>query len=151
MAVPSKIITHLAVFSPLLLHPNFYTIIVLFFCPTSSRQYVVSQWNNNSFIHLVVCLTTGPKPLSQRALYIVRSRASSFRCEYPHPSLRSFSSFLRLFPRLPVTSVPSFIFPSITCRRRQFLRNMWPIQLAFRLLISCRIFLCSLTLSNKQQ
>jgi hypothetical protein len=25
---------------------------------------------------------------------------------------------------------------------------MWPIQLAFRLLISCRIFLCSLTLSN---
>jgi hypothetical protein len=25
---------------------------------------------------------------------------------------------------------------------------MWPIQLAFRLLISCRIFLCCLTLSN---
>ena len=25
---------------------------------------------------------------------------------------------------------------------------MWPIQLAFRFLISCRIFLCSLTLSN---
>jgi hypothetical protein len=25
---------------------------------------------------------------------------------------------------------------------------MWPIQLAFRLLISCRIFVCSLTLSN---
>jgi hypothetical protein len=25
---------------------------------------------------------------------------------------------------------------------------MWPIQLAFRLLISCRIFLCSLTRSN---
>jgi hypothetical protein len=25
---------------------------------------------------------------------------------------------------------------------------MWPIQLAFRLIISCRIFLCSLTLSN---
>jgi hypothetical protein len=25
---------------------------------------------------------------------------------------------------------------------------MWPIQLFFRLLISCRIFLCSLTLSN---
>ena len=26
---------------------------------------------------------------------------------------------------------------------------MWPIQLAFRFLISCRIFLCSLTLSNR--
>jgi hypothetical protein len=28
---------------------------------------------------------------------------------------------------------------------------MWPIQLAFRFLISCRIFLCSLTLSNTSQ
>jgi hypothetical protein len=25
---------------------------------------------------------------------------------------------------------------------------MWPMKLAFRFLISCRIFLCSLTLSN---
>jgi len=31
---------------------------------------------------------------------------------------------------------------------RQFLRKMWPIQFAFHLRISCRIFLCSLTLSN---
>jgi hypothetical protein len=55
----------------------------------------------------------------------VRSRASSFRCEYPLLSLSSSSSFLRLlyvfFPRLPVTSLP----PSITWRRRQFLRKMW--------------------------
>jgi hypothetical protein len=29
--------------------------------------------------HLVVCLTTGPKPLSKRALQIARYRASSFR------------------------------------------------------------------------
>ena len=42
----------------------------------------------------------------------------------------------------------SLILPSITCFRRQFLRKMWPIQLAFRFLISCRIFLCTLTLSN---
>jgi hypothetical protein len=100
-----------------------------------------------TFIHLlylVVCLTTGPKPLPMRALYIVRSRASSFRSENPVLSLRSSSSYL-LLPRLPVTSIPPFIFPSITCRRRQFLRKMWPIQLAFRLLTSCRIFLCSLT------
>jgi hypothetical protein len=39
-------------------------------------------------------------------------------------------------------------FSSITSFRRQFLRKIWPIQLAFRFLISCRIFLCSLTLSN---
>ena len=62
------------------------------------------------------------------------------------PFLKSSSSFLRLLPRLPVTSIPLFIFPSITRCRRQFLRKMWPIQLAFRFLISCRIFLCSLTL-----
>jgi len=32
-----------------------------------------------AFIHLVVCFTTGPKPLPKRALHIVRSRASSFK------------------------------------------------------------------------
>ena len=101
-----------------------------------------------AFVHLAVCLTTGPKPLPKRAVHIVRSRASSFEWEYPLLSLRSSSSFLRLLPRLPVTSIPPYIFPSITCCRRQFLRKMWPIQFAFRLLISCRIFLCSLTLSN---
>jgi hypothetical protein len=89
--------------------------------------------------HLVVCLTTGPKPLPKRAVHTVRSRASFFGYEYPLFSLRSSRSFLRLLPRLPVTSIPPFIFPSITYRRRQLLRKMWPIQLAFRLLISCRI------------
>ena len=79
---------------------------------------------------------------------IVRSRASSFKWQYPLLYLRSSSSFLRLIPRLLITSISSFIFPSITCFRRQFLCKMWPIQLAFRFLISCRIFLCSLTLSN---
>jgi hypothetical protein len=33
----------------------------------------------DEFIHSVVCLTTGAKPLTQRALHIVRSRASSFK------------------------------------------------------------------------
>jgi len=106
------------------------------------------NWNMCPFIHLVVWLTTGPKPLPKCVLQTVRSRASSFKWEYPLLSLRSSSSFLRLLPRLPVTSIPPFIFPSITRCRRQFLHKMWPIQLAFRLLISCRIFLCSLTLRN---
>jgi len=101
-----------------------------------------------NFIHSAVCLTTGPKPLPNRALHTVQSRASSFNCEYPLLSLRSSSSFLRLLPHLPVTSIRPFIFPSITRCRRQFLRKMWPIQLAFHFLISCRIFLCSLTHSN---
>ena len=81
-------------------------------------------------------------------LHIVRSRASCFKWEYTLLSLRSSNSFLRLLPRLLVTSISPFIFPSVTCFRRQFHRKMWPIQLAFRYLISCRIFLCSLTLSN---
>jgi hypothetical protein len=84
------------------------------------------------FIHLVVCLTTGPNFLPNRALHIVRSSASSFKCEYPLLSLRSSSSFLRFLPRLPVTSIPPFVFPSITRCRRQFLRKVWPIPLAFR-------------------
>jgi hypothetical protein len=79
----------------------------------------------NSFIHLAVCLTTGPKPLPKRALHIVRSRVSSFKWEYSLLSLRSSSSFLRLLPCLPVTSIPSCIFLSITRCRRQFLRKMW--------------------------
>ena len=93
----------------------------------------------------VICQTTGPKPLAKRFLHIVRSRASSVNSQYPLLSLRSSSNFLR---RLPVTSICPFNFRSITCFRRQFLRKMWPIQLAFRFIISCRIFLCSLTLSN---
>ena len=80
----------------------------------------------------VICQTTGPKPLPKRFLHIVRSRASSFNWQYPLLSLRSSSTFLRLLPRLLVISICLFIFPSITCRRRQFLRKMWPIQLAYR-------------------
>ena len=73
----------------------------------------------------------GPKPPLKRFLHIVRSRASSFNWQYPLLSLRSSSSFLRLHPRLLVTSISPFIFPSITCCRRQFLRKMWPIQLGY--------------------
>ena len=74
-----------------------------------------------SFINSVFCLTTGPMSPQKRCLHIVRSRASSFKWEYPLLSLRSSNSFLRLLPRLLVTSISPFIFPSITCFRRQFL------------------------------
>jgi hypothetical protein len=112
-------------------------------------SYFLRYKNENRLCHhLAVCLTTGPKPLPKPALHTLRSRASCFKWEYPRLSLRPSSSFLRLLPRLPVTSFPPFIFHSITRCRGQFLRKMWPIQLAFCLLISCRIFLCFLTLSN---
>ena len=93
------------------------------------------MWSSSSS---VICQTTGPKPLPKRFLHIERSRASSFNWQYPALSLRSSSSFLRLLPLLLVTSICPFIFPSLTCCRRQFLRKMWPIQLAFHFLISCR-------------
>ena len=80
----------------------------------------------------VICQTTGPKPLPKRFLHIVRSRASSFNWQYPLQSLRSSSSFLRNLPRRLVTSICPFIFTSVTCCRRQFLRKIRPIQLAFR-------------------
>ena len=116
------------------------------------RSSTAPEWCIHSFIHSfmqsVICLTTGPTPPPERCLHKVRSRASSFKWEYPLLSLRSSSSFFRLLPRLLVTSISPLIFPSITCFRKQFLRKMCPIQLAFRFLISCMIFLCSLTLSN---
>jgi len=96
------------------------------------------------FIHSVFCLTTGPKPPLKRCLHIGPSRASSFKWEYPLLSLRSSSRFLRLLPRLLATSISRFIFLPITCFRRQFLRKMWPIQLAFHCLFRNIYGLCFL-------
>ena len=69
----------------------------------TSKLFIIS-------FHSAICLTTCPKPLPKRALHILRSRASSFKWEYPLLSLRSSSSFLRLLPRLPVTSFPLLSF-----------------------------------------
>jgi hypothetical protein len=84
------------------------------------------------FIHLAVCLTTGPKPLPNRAVHIVRSKASSFRCEYPLLSLRSSSSFLRLIPHFPVISIPPFwmVYDTLNkdileCRNSSVIRVTW--------------------------
>jgi hypothetical protein len=95
---------------------------------TTKGVTLKSYW---TFIHLVVCLTTGPKPLPKRALHIVRSKTSSFKWEYHLLFLRSSSCYLRLLPRLPFASIPPFIFPSITCCRKQSLRNIWPIQFSY--------------------
>ena len=104
------------------------------------------KWNR--FIHSAFCLMTGSKLPPKRFLHIVQSRASSFKWEYSLLSLGSSISFLGLHLHLLETSISPFIFPLMTCFRRQFLHKMWPIQLAFHFLISCTIFLCSLTLSN---
>jgi hypothetical protein len=54
--------------------------------------------------------------------------------QYPLFSLRSYNSCLRLLPRLIVMSLLPSIFAAVTCFRRQFLRNIWPVQVAF---LSC--------------
>ena len=128
-------------------------------CPGAKKQFswilasetgyiFTKHYHHHHHHHPVVCLMTGSKPLPKRSLHILRSKASSFKWAYPLLSSMSSSSFLRLLHCLLVTSISPFIFPSITCFRRQFLRSMWPIQLAFRFRNSRRIFLCSLTRSN---
>ena len=98
--------------------------------------------------HHAVCLATCPQPFPQRVLHRVRSNASSFKFQYlPFPS-RSSCSCLRLLPRLYVPSILRFIFPSITCYRKQFLRKMLPIQLASLRVTVCRMFLFSFTPCN---
>ena len=86
--------------------------------PHITRSFILTI--SQSFIIPAVCLKTGPQPLPKRLLHRVRSNASSFSLQYPF-SLRSFNSCLCLFPRLPVTSILPYIFPPITCFRRQFL------------------------------
>jgi hypothetical protein len=66
--------------------------------PIACRRCFFQLKTSVLLIHLVVCLTTGPKPLPRRALHIVRSRASSFKWDYPLLSLRSSNSFLRFIP-----------------------------------------------------
>ena len=65
-----------------------------------------------------------------------------FYFQYPLVSLRSFNSCLRLLPPLPVTYIPPFISPSVTCFRTQFLQKMWPIHLTFFILICLGLYKC---------
>jgi len=62
--------------------------------------------------------------------------------------LSSCNSCFSLLPCVPVTSILPSIFPSKTCFRKQFLRNMWPIKIAFFHFILCSMFLSPLNLCN---
>jgi hypothetical protein len=100
------------------------------------------------YYHYADCLTTSPQSVPKRVFHRVRSSASSstsvnFSFPYyrPVPAHVLFLIFLFL---------PSCLlsFPSSTCFRRQFLRKMWPIQLAFLLFDVRRTLLSSLTLCH---
>ena len=97
------------------------------------------------FFHNAACLTARPKLLPKPVLQTVRASASFFNFLYRSLSSRSSSNCLLLLLRLPVTSLFPYIFPSVTRFRRQFLREMWPFQLALVLFTAGRIFLSCLT------
>jgi hypothetical protein len=78
-----------------------------------SEHSCVSHWRissvcgprvQNSFIHSIVCLTTGPQSLPKRVLHTVQSSAFAFNFQYTLVSLRLSSSCLHIHPRLLVTS-----------------------------------------------
>ena len=60
----------------------------------------------------------------------------------------SSSSCLHLLPRLSITSILPYLFPTLMCFRRQFLCKMWPIKLAFLRFIVHRLLLSSLFLCS---
>ena len=79
-------------------------------------------------------------PLPKPPLHRLPSGVSYFSLLYSVVYLISSSSCLRRLHLLPVTPVVPSIFPSITCVRRQFLHQLWPIQLVplpFVLYVQC--------------
>jgi hypothetical protein len=86
--------------------------------------------------HSVACLTAGP--LSNLVLHSRRSSSSSFNFLYPFVFWRSSSRFFCFFLVFPsLLSFPLSYFNNVF--RRQFLRKMWSIQLAFLHFAVCRI------------
>ena len=71
-------------------------VLKLYTLPTLMTFAVANDtpWNDficrdgSQYYYSVRCLTTGPKPLPKQFLHIVRSKASSFKWEYPLLSLR---------------------------------------------------------------
>jgi hypothetical protein len=101
-----------------------------------------------NLIHSLVRLTTGSLPIPKRVFHTIRSSGFSFNLQHPLFPSRSSSSRFRLLPPLPVTYIFTFIFHSIKCFRRQFLRKMWEIQLSFLPFIVCRTLFSFLNLCN---
>jgi hypothetical protein len=95
-----------------------------------------------TFIH-PLCIRS-PKQMPQR----VRFNGFALKSWYLFSFLKLSSSCLCLLLRLPVTSSFSYICSPITCFRRQFLSNMWPIQLAVLLLCSCLCLLLRLPVTS---
>jgi len=78
--------------------------------PRGTRLFDLLQAGSVYYSHYhVVCPTKVPKPLHR-----VIARVSSFNFRYFSISVTASSSCLSFLPRLPVTSILTFIFPSTT-------------------------------------
>jgi hypothetical protein len=78
--------------------------------------------------------------LQQRVPHRVRSSSSFFNIQWPIVCLTLSSSCLCLLFYLPVTSILSSIFTSVTCFLNWFLRKMWPTDLGF---VLCTVLHCT--------
>jgi hypothetical protein len=86
----------------------------------------------HSFIHTLPSLSYHRLiAIPNRSFQTVRASVSLFIVQCLLFSLRSSSSCLHLLPRIPVTPSFSSVFPPITCFKIQFLRKLWPNQVAF--------------------
>jgi hypothetical protein len=90
------------------------------------------------------CFLLQDRILLQQRVLPRRYSVSPFKFHYQLFSLRSSSSCWSIILHLLVSS----IFSSIRCFSTQFPRKMWPIQLALRRLLVCRILFSSLILWN---
>jgi len=109
-----------------------------------ARYNFLSRSGKKTVIIIIIIIITQsvsrrPQPLPKRVFQRLQSRASAFKFRYLLFSLKSFSSCLRLLPPLP----SSFISPSVACFRRQFLRKMWRVRLAFLHFILWSMFFSS--------
>jgi hypothetical protein len=96
-------------------------------CLTDSMDFVGLNMRRLSWRNIPVIVTLSYKtPLPKKLLQRVQANASSFKIQHLRLSFMSSSSYLRRLPHLPIDS----IFPSSACFRRQFLRNVFPIQSA---------------------
>jgi len=130
---------------------DFYLVRKFFIVLEKGRFSSCLQPDNCNFPDLV---QASPTPLPYSVSWQVRSlfqREFSTWWDLVLPfSVSSFLFFLKVLQLLLTSSSSSshHAFTFITCFWRQFLRKMWPIQLASILFICCKIFLFSLTLCN---
>jgi len=94
----------------------------------------LSQINPIHALTFRIC-TTGTQPLPKEVLHVGKSSASYFNFQYPLVPLMSSSSCLPLLPRISVTRTIPYIFRSVTCFRRQFVRKVLPVRLVIYIYI----------------